>query len=343
MPAVTSGKVLVTGANGFIAGWIVKDLLDHGFAVRGTVRSAAKADALREALATYGDLLQFVVVEDITESGAFNEAVQGIDVIIHTASPAHISAHDPDELIRPAVLGTTGILHSASLPASSIKRVIVLSSLPAVVDTGGTPAPGTYTEADWNEQDVVEVRELGAAASQPGKYRASKVLAERAAWDLFAEGRKSGTIGWDLVTLCPPWVFGPVLGARLPKDLCLSVKMWYELAVKEEGEIPEWTKANWTDVRDLAAATRLALTKPEAGGERFIICAGPSVWRHWVSVARRILKKSTPEEVVEEVSAAAHDVRIDNTKSREVLGLQYRNMEATAGFMIEDFKQKGWC
>ncbi len=240
------------------------------------------------------------------QSGVFNEAVEGVDAIVHTASPAHISAHDPDELIRPAVLGTTGVIHSASLPTSSVKRVVVLSSLPAVVDTGGAPAPGTYTEADWNDSDVAEVRELGVGASQPGKYRASKVLAERAAWDLFAEGRKSGSIGWDLATLCPPWVFGPVLGVRSPEDLGLSVKMWYELAVKEEGEIPEWTKAyvfslrssadvlgslltllwagvcrNWTDVRDLAVATRIALSTPQAGGERFIICAGPSVWRQW--------------------------------------------------------------
>ena len=67
MPVVSQGKVLVTGANGFVAGWIVKDLLEHGFAVRATVRSLDKADKLKAVLApTYGDRLQFVVVSDFT-------------------------------------------------------------------------------------------------------------------------------------------------------------------------------------------------------------------------------------------------------------------------------------
>ncbi len=67
MPAISSGKVLVTGANGFIAVWVVKTLLEQGFAVRGTVRSESKAAHLRETFASYGDKLEIVIVEDITK------------------------------------------------------------------------------------------------------------------------------------------------------------------------------------------------------------------------------------------------------------------------------------
>ena len=66
MPATTSGKILVTGANGFIASWIIKDLLEQGFNVRGTVRSLEKAEGLRKALSAHRDRLEFVTVEDIT-------------------------------------------------------------------------------------------------------------------------------------------------------------------------------------------------------------------------------------------------------------------------------------
>ena len=66
MPAVASGKVLVTGANGFIAAWIIKLLLEQGFSVRGTVRSLAKGDSIRAAMSVNTDKLEFVVVEDIT-------------------------------------------------------------------------------------------------------------------------------------------------------------------------------------------------------------------------------------------------------------------------------------
>ena len=67
MPAVTSGKVLVTGANGYVAAWVLKDLLDNGFSVRGTVRSENKATHLREYFKSFGDKLEFVIVDDITQ------------------------------------------------------------------------------------------------------------------------------------------------------------------------------------------------------------------------------------------------------------------------------------
>ena len=66
MPAVVPlGTVLVTSANGFIADWIVKHLLEHGFSVRGTVRSAEKADNIRSAITVGEDRLGFVIVGDV--------------------------------------------------------------------------------------------------------------------------------------------------------------------------------------------------------------------------------------------------------------------------------------
>lgn len=65
MPAVTSGKVLVTGANGYIAFWVVKGLLEAGYSVRGTVRSESKVKYIKDYFKSYGDKLEVVVVEDI--------------------------------------------------------------------------------------------------------------------------------------------------------------------------------------------------------------------------------------------------------------------------------------
>jgi nucleoside-diphosphate-sugar epimerase len=67
MPAVQAGKVLVTGANGYIAAWLVEKLLDQGYSVRGTVRSAAKGAHLTKIFAEYGNRFEQVVVEDITK------------------------------------------------------------------------------------------------------------------------------------------------------------------------------------------------------------------------------------------------------------------------------------
>ncbi len=70
MPTINKGdKVLVSGANGYLAMWIVRMFLERGYAVRGTVRTEAKAmfvHAFFSALG-YGDKFETVIVADITK------------------------------------------------------------------------------------------------------------------------------------------------------------------------------------------------------------------------------------------------------------------------------------
>ena len=97
MVAIPSpAKVLVTGANGYLATWVVKKYLEAGYSVRGTVRSLSKSAFLNDKFAHYGDRFELVVVEDITKDGAFDEAVKDVDAIAHTASPFHYKATEPD-------------------------------------------------------------------------------------------------------------------------------------------------------------------------------------------------------------------------------------------------------
>ena len=131
MPAVPApAKALVTGANGYIAVWVVRKLLEDGYSVVGTVRSAAKGEHLTKLFAEYGAKFEVAVVPDITavskfiskrcilgdltflQDGAFDEVVKGVELVEHTASPFHLHAKTAAELIDPAVRGTTGILNS---------------------------------------------------------------------------------------------------------------------------------------------------------------------------------------------------------------------------------------
>ena len=71
MPAISKGsKVLVSGANGYIAMWVVRTLLERGFAVRGTVRTEDKAKFIIEYFKSlgYGDKFEVVVVDDIIKA-----------------------------------------------------------------------------------------------------------------------------------------------------------------------------------------------------------------------------------------------------------------------------------
>ena len=68
MPIIQPGsKVLVTGANGFIAVWVVQELLEHGFFVRATVRSESKAEHIKSLFAKFGEKFEVVIVSDITQ------------------------------------------------------------------------------------------------------------------------------------------------------------------------------------------------------------------------------------------------------------------------------------
>ena len=59
--------MLVTGANGFIAIYVVQRLLQEGYWVRGTVRNAAKGEHLKKIFVEYGDKLEIVEVPDFTK------------------------------------------------------------------------------------------------------------------------------------------------------------------------------------------------------------------------------------------------------------------------------------
>ncbi|KAJ7829525.1 NAD-P-binding protein [Mycena olivaceomarginata] len=265
MPAITSGKVLVSGANGYIAVWVVRTRPVH----------------------PYGEKFEIVVFPNITVEGAFDEAVKGVDAIEHTASPFHFQADDPAELLEPALKGTVGILESARKYGTSVKRVVVTSSCAAVLNISTTPQ--LLSELDWNDQAVQEER----------KYRTSKTLAERAAWD-FAKKHK-GEIGQDVSVM--------------------NLRSWLGSGASSAGG------GCWIDVRDLALAHVRALKKEEAGGERIIITAGAFSWQDGV------LLEGTPGAG----KNAVHLLRYKNEKSIRILGLEYRSMEDTAAAAIKDY------
>jgi nucleoside-diphosphate-sugar epimerase len=78
--------VLVTGATGFIGAHVVDVLLNRGLKVRGATRSMGKGKAMLEARPKYASQLDFVQIQDFEKTGVFDEAVKGVDAVIHVAS-----------------------------------------------------------------------------------------------------------------------------------------------------------------------------------------------------------------------------------------------------------------
>lgn len=103
-----TGKVLLTGANGFVASHILSGLVERNYHIIATVRTEQKSQEIIRLHPTWENNITFVYIPDIATKGAYDEAfrIGEFDYIIHNASPVTFSAKDiHEEIIRPAVEG----------------------------------------------------------------------------------------------------------------------------------------------------------------------------------------------------------------------------------------------
>ncbi len=263
--------VLVTGGTGFLGGWCVVEALRQGHRVRATVRDLARESGLRAAVARQidaGERLE-VVSADLTSEEAWPHAVAGCQYVLHVASPFPAKQpKDPDELIVPARDGTLRVL-GASLDAGA-ERIVMTSSVAAVRNARGGALHGEreLTEDDWSDPNGPDMN----------AYSCSKVIAERAAWELVRERDAEQR----LVTIQPGAIVGPVLGP----DRSYSLQAIARLLGGEMPGLPKLGFA-YSDVRDVAALHVAAASAPDAGGQR-LIAAGEFLW---FSDVARILRE----------------------------------------------------
>ena len=268
------GLVLVTGGSGYIAGYCVAQLLNDGWSVRTTLRSLAKAKAVRASIdniAPKASEIEFVEA-DLNSDAGWGRAAVGAQYVLHVASPVpETDPKDDDELIRPARDGTLRVLTAAR--DAGVKRVVMTSSISAIIFGRGVREK-PFTEADWTD-------ETNRRDTSP--YDRAKTIAERAAWAwLAAEGG-----GLELVTVNPSLVLGPVLGS----DFSASIEAIKKLL---DGSIPALPRFgfNVVDVRDIARLHVLAMTAPEAAGEQFI---GSGDF-YWMSDVAKMLKRGLGDD-----------------------------------------------
>jgi nucleoside-diphosphate-sugar epimerase len=178
-----SRRVLITGANGYIATQTIAYFLNAGWAVRGTVRDLNSRSARELALHFASEpLFELVSVPDIKAAGAFDTAVSGVHAIAHLATPVVFDSGDVSYIVGTAVEGTLSILESALANNNKdlLKSFVLMSSTSAVRML--VPGPRIFTEEDWNTQAEAQMREDGDEAHGHVIYAASKVASERAFW-----------------------------------------------------------------------------------------------------------------------------------------------------------------
>ncbi len=239
-------RVLVTGIGGYVGRHVAAELLTQGYEVVGTVRSLARSESTRSAIAAAAaaEMLTFVEA-DLLADGGWDEAMTGCRYVIHVASPFVLAEpKDENDLIAPAVEGTRRVLGAAK--RAGVERVVLTSSV--VANTAGKPS-GRYGPDAWSDVNA-----------NIGAYAKSKTLAERAAWDIVADG------SMELVVINPGFIMGPPLGT--PGD-GQSESMIKAMIAGKMPMIPD-VAMGMIDVRDVARLHVAALSASAAPGKRFI-------------------------------------------------------------------------
>jgi dihydroflavonol-4-reductase len=160
-----SGKVLVTGASGFVGSAVVRSALKEGFEVRALVRSSSPRTNLTG--------LDVEIAEgDIRDPAAMGKALQGVRFLFHVAADYRIWTPDPDAMFRTNVLGTKVVMDAAR--RGGVERIVYTSSV-------ATLRPPHGAEPSDEEQRLDESEAIGP-------YKRSKVAAERAVEQMAAQG-----------------------------------------------------------------------------------------------------------------------------------------------------------
>ena len=336
-----SKPVLVTGATGYIAGWVVKNLLDDGITVHAAIRDSSKKEKLiyldKLAKNSKGSIKYFKT--DLLNDGSYEEAMDGCELVFHIASPFIMDSKDPQkEVIDPALQGTKNVLNSVN-NVKSVKKVVLTSSVAAIygdnIDSSKVPG-GIFDESMWNTSSTPNY----------GEYSYSKLVAEKEAWKTY-KGQKR----WDLAVINPSFVLGPsinpfsnfeskkfmlqmgngdlkngvpdiVLGAVDVRDVAEAhIKAGFDEKVKERYILSNESVSMLQIATFIKKKYGNKYPVPTKNAPKFLIC----LIAPFIGVKRNFIKNNV-----------GYRVDFDNRKSKNILGINYRSIEKA----ITDFFQQ---
>lgn len=320
-------KALVTGASGFLGSALTRRLVERGHTVYVLRRPTSRLDLL-------GDSADHVEhrIGDILDSDSLLAAMEGVEVVYHTAAFVGFGPGNRDLLYRINVEGTRNVVNAAL--TSGIKRLVVTSSMAAF----GRPEVAT---------DPIDENAQWHASKNNSPYARSKHLAELEVFRGIGEGL-------DAVIVNPALIFGP---GRPGENTRLIID-----AIRQR-KVPAFPPGgtNVVDVLDVANGHIAAMGSGRTG-ERYFLGSENLSWQAimaelasafdvpaptrkaparlmifmaLLSEAYGGLLRTQPRLTMDTARSAIHFYRYDNRKAVEELGCSFRPFRDTARRIAE--------
>jgi dihydroflavonol-4-reductase len=232
-----TGKVLVTGGTGFLGAYILKNLVEKGFDVRATRRSAALPFFIPAAILEKVEWIDAEVLDVVS----LEDAMEDVRAVIHAAAIVSFDTRDRNKMYQVNVEGTANVVNCAV--ERGVKRMIHVSSVAAL---GRTTKAGVVTEEKkWEENN------------SNTHYAISKHHAEMHVYRGFAEGLEGVVINPSTILGYGNWHHS---SCALFKNAYKGFN-WYTKGIN-----------GFVGVEDVAEAT-VQLLESEINQKRFIVNA----------------------------------------------------------------------
>ncbi|KAF2025422.1 NAD(P)-binding protein [Setomelanomma holmii] len=326
------GRVLLSGANGFVASHIVEGLIAQNYHNVGTVRSKKKAQDIFALHPDWTPHITWAYIADIGASSAFDETFEEVghfDYVNHNASPVDFTVSDfKRDMIDPAMRGCEA---APKLGGPGLKRIVFSGSTASISDFFHSDAKAR--EQPWNEDDWNTVTADYAVQNN----------------NVFAAAPS-----FDITVLNPYVIMGPMLHlVKGTEDIPSTVAfpIWNFLngtyAQIEDLLFPAW---NFVDVRYVARPHILYLTTASASNKRIALVSWLStpqlvinaIRKNFPDLRERVIK-GEPEQLVPD---GVEPTNWDTSWSFEVFGQDwaYKSLEETVVDTVRDLiaREKEW-
>jgi nucleoside-diphosphate-sugar epimerase len=273
------GRVLVTGGTGFLGAYILRELVERGYPVRAIRRNGSQPFKYIPP-----SILEKVewVPGDIMDPIGLEEAMEGVDAIVHAAAKVSFAGNDKHELFATNIEGTANVVNAAI--ACDIRRFVHVSSVAALGRTK-------------KEEKVTEEKKWESNKHQTS-YAISKFYGELEVWRGIGEGLPAVIVNPSTILGFGDW----------NTSSCAIFKNIY-------GEFPWYSNGinGFVDVMDVAGAV-VALLESEIIGQRYILNGDNWSFRQlFNNIATAFGKKQPHREATPFLSAIAW--RLEKIKS----------------------------